>query len=122
MKTILVVDDEYAVVEALAALLEDEGYNVATAANGEEALAVLAGGLSPDLILLDVMMPRMDGRALLGALRRDPIRRAVPLIVMSAALSPLSPAELGDAVFLPKPFDLRRLLAAIEARLDHHGS
>jgi CheY-like chemotaxis protein len=117
MKTILVVDDEYAVVEALSALLEDEGYAVATAANGEEALHALDDGLAPDLVLLDVMMPRMDGREVLRALRADPARRALPVIVMSAASQPLPPEQLGDAVFLPKPFDLKRLLGTIEALL-----
>jgi CheY-like chemotaxis protein len=117
MKTILVADDEYAVVEALRALLEDEGYAVTTAANGQEALEALDSGPSPDLLLLDVMMPRLDGRQVLRELRARPDRRALPVIMMSAASQPLSPEELGDAVFLSKPFDLKRLLRTIEALL-----
>jgi CheY-like chemotaxis protein len=117
MKTILVVDDELAVVEALAALFEDRGYAVATAADGVEAIAALDGGLTPDLILLDVMMPRQDGREVLRALRAHPGWSAVPVIMMSAAPSPFAPAELGEAAFLLKPFDLNRLLSTVEVRL-----
>jgi CheY-like chemotaxis protein len=117
MKTILVVDDEYAVVEALRALLEDEGYAVTTAANGQEALEALDSGPSPDLLILDVMMPRLDGRQVLRALRAHPELHALPVIVMSAAAQPLAPEELGGAVFLAKPFELTRLLRTIEAQL-----
>ncbi|MFT3766824.1 MAG: response regulator [Minicystis sp.] len=117
MKTILVVDDEYAVVEALRALLEDEGYAVTTAANGEEALSALDSGSEPDSMLLDVMMPRLDGRAVLRAIQANPTWRALPVIMMSAATHPLPPEELGDAVFLPKPFELTRLVRTIEKLL-----
>src|SRR5690242_13837415 len=99
MKTILVVDDEYAMVEALSALLADEGYRVVAAANGEEALARLADS-SPDLVLLDVMMPRLDGREVLRTMRAEPAFARVAVIMMSAAARPLGKDELGDAVFL----------------------
>ncbi|HVY46499.1 MAG TPA: response regulator [Minicystis sp.] len=112
MKTILVADDEYAIVEALSALLTDEGYNVVTAANGEEALARIADA-RPDVVLLDVMMPGIDGRGVLSRMRDDTATAAIPVIVMSAAARPLSPAQLGGAIFLRKPFDLAVLLRAI---------
>jgi CheY-like chemotaxis protein len=117
MSTILVVDDEYAIVEALSALLEDEGYRVLTAANGEEALGRIEDGLAPDLILLDVMMPRLDGREVLRWLRSDPGRSRIPVVMMSAASQPLPREQLGDAVFLHKPFDLALLLRTIDALL-----
>lgn len=117
MKTILVVDDEHAVVEALRALLEDEGYAVTTAANGEEALTAIDDGSEADLVLLDVMMPRLDGRGVLRAIHAHPTRRALPVIMMSAAVDPLPPEELGGAVFLAKPFEMPRLLRTIERLL-----
>ncbi|APR82398.1 two-component hybrid sensor and regulator [Minicystis rosea] len=117
MKTILVVDDEYAVVEALRALLEDEGYAVDTAANGEEALAAIDGGSEADLVLLDVMMPRLDGRGVLRAIHAHPTRHALPVIMMSAAVDPLPPEELRHAVFMAKPFEMPRLLRTIERLL-----
>jgi CheY-like chemotaxis protein len=117
MKTILVVDDEFAMVEALSALLEDEGYHVVTAANGEEALAFLRAGSLPDLVLLDVMMPRLDGRDVLRRMQEDPELRALPVILMSAAAHPLEEARLGSAVFLHKPFDLSALFRTIAALL-----
>jgi CheY-like chemotaxis protein len=115
MKTILVVDDEYAMVEALSALLEDEGYQVATAANGEEALLCLSDGLTPDAVLLDVMMPKLDGREVLRQLRADPKYSAIPVILMSAASVPLSGEPMRDTIFLPKPFDLPRLLRVLSS-------
>jgi CheY-like chemotaxis protein len=117
MKTILLADDEYAIVEALTALLLDEGYRVVAAANGEEAIARLGEAL-PDLAILDVMMPRLDGREVLKQMRANPAWAKVPVIVMSAAARPLAPAELGDAVFLRKPFDVSALLKAIRTLLD----
>ena len=120
MKTLLVADDEYAIVEALTALLEDEGYRVVTAANGEEALARLAE-LTPDLLLLDVMMPLLDGREVLRVMRENAAWATIPVIVMSAAARPMSPAQLGTATFLRKPFDLSVLLGLIERRLAGGG-
>jgi CheY-like chemotaxis protein len=117
MKTILVVDDEFAMVEALSALLEDEGYHVVTAANGEEALACLRDGAHPDLVLLDVMMPRLDGRDVLRRMQEDAALRSIPVILMSAAAHPLEQARLGNAVFLHKPFDLAALFRTIAAML-----
>jgi CheY-like chemotaxis protein len=117
MKTILLADDEYAIVEALSALLLDEGYQVVAAANGEEALARLADA-TPDLVIIDVMMPRLDGREVVRLMRETPAWKDVPVIVMSAAARPLTPDQLGDAVFLRKPFDVSVLLKAIHGLLD----
>jgi CheY-like chemotaxis protein len=117
MKTILVVDDEFAMVEALSALLEDEGYHVVTAANGEEALACLREGPHPDLVLLDVMMPRLDGRDVLRRMQEDTSLKDIPVILMSAAAHPLDQARLGHAVFLHKPFDIAALFRTIASLL-----
>ncbi len=117
LKTILVVDDEYAIVEALAALLADEGYRVVTGMNGREGLERLAADV-PDLVLLDVMMPVMDGHALLQAIREDPALAKIPVVMMSAApkASFGPPVSLAYDAFLHKPFGVNPLLETI-ARL-----
>ena len=110
MKAVLVVDDEYAIVDALKALLEDEGYIVATASDGREALARLRE-TTPDVVLLDLMMPVMDGRETLRAIRADPVLSQLPVVLMSAAKRALHqpPAQEASAI-LPKPFSVERLL------------
>ncbi|HEY5599516.1 MAG TPA: response regulator, partial [Candidatus Manganitrophaceae bacterium] len=81
-KLILVVDDEESVRKYLSTLLVSEGYEVALAEGGEEAVAMLKQGSSPSLIILDVMMPRMDG---LEALRKiQEIHKGLPVIMLSA--------------------------------------
>ena len=113
MKKVLVVDDEPALLDVLAQVLADEGYAVATARDGEHALRQ-AERERPDLVLMDVMMPRLDGRDALRRLRVHPDLRAVPVILTSAGV-PAAQVEPGVA-FLRKPFDLDRLLALV-ARL-----
>jgi len=117
MKTILVVDDEYAIVDALQALLEDEGYTVISASDGREALERLRE-TTPDLVLLDLMMPEMDGRETLRVIRADPALAHLPVVVMSAAKHALArmPAHEASAT-LPKPFAVERLLEVIERLL-----
>lgn len=83
MKTVLVVDDTASFREAVAAVIQRKGYRVLRAADGKQALAVLADGPA-DLILLDVAMPVMDGPALLRNLRGDPRWRELPVILMTA--------------------------------------
>jgi CheY-like chemotaxis protein len=114
MKTILVVDDEYAIVEALAALLADEGYRVVTAMNGHEGLTRLAGDV-PDLVLLDVMMPVLDGRAMLKAIRENELWSQIPVVMMSAApKGSFGPQGTADYdAFLHKPFGVAALLETI---------
>jgi CheY-like chemotaxis protein len=111
-KTILVVEDDDASREALRDLLVDEGYAVATALNGRLALEYLRGAPAPSLILLDLLMPEMDGDAFLGERKRDPALSAIPVILMSAGAG-LVPPGLGVPV-VPKPPDIDALLAAIE--------
>jgi CheY-like chemotaxis protein len=116
---VLVVDDEAALREAVAVLLRDEGYAVLTATDGRAALSVLATE-APDLVLMDVMMPGMDGREAYLAMRAHPNGRAIPIVLSSAAADPagLDPSISG---FLPKPFDIDELLQLV-ARLLADGS
>ena len=112
MPTILVADDELAILDLLVEVLRDEGYATLAAADGPEVLELLARG-RPDLVLMAVMMPELDGRAVVHRMRERPELDGVPVILMSAA-APVDPAALG-VDFLPKPFDLDRLLRAVSA-------
>ncbi|WP_373044572.1 response regulator [Vulgatibacter sp.] len=106
--TVLVVDDEFTIVETLAEILSWEGYRVVTAPNGREGLAALEKDV-PDLVLLDMMMPVMDGLQMLEEMRRRPEVRHVPVVLMTAAPMQLPRGEqLYDALLL-KPFGLDAL-------------
>jgi CheY-like chemotaxis protein len=114
VKTILVVDDEWAIAEVLESLLGDEGYRVIVANNGRQGLDRLAEW-PPDLIMLDFMMPIMDGPATLAALKSNPTTAEIPVIMMSS-LPEETVAERcqGYASFLRKPFRVASVLNAIE--------
>jgi CheY-like chemotaxis protein len=116
MKTILVIDDERSIAAMVAEVLEGEGYRVVVAHDGEEGYQRLAH--QPiDLIVSDVMMPRMDGRVLAERLQRDAAYAHIPIILMSAGLEHHSQLDYADDRFLKKPFTLHTLLAMIEAHL-----
>lgn len=104
MQTVLVVDDEFGVAEVLQSILEDEGYRVVTAINGKQALARLSE-FTPDLIMLDYMMPIMDGTQTLAAIRSQSALAQLPIIMMSS----LEEASVRETCtdynsFLRKPF------------------
>lgn len=110
---ILVVDDEPDILEFIGYNLEKEGYSVASAENGADAL-VKAGERIPDLVLLDIMMPEMDGIELIHALRRD--YPHLPIIAASGMADSKSQAalEAGAQSFLSKPFTADVLYAALD--------
>jgi CheY-like chemotaxis protein len=114
--TILVVDDERTVRELVVAVLEEEGYAAVGVADGAAALAALAGA-APDLVLMDVMMPGLDGPSAYLAMRADRAAAAVPVVLMSAAADPARLPE-GIVGFLPKPFDLDQLLGLVARVLE----
>ncbi len=118
MKTILVVDDEYAIADILVDVLGDEGYRVLSAANGKEGLARLEAESQVDLLILDAMMPVLDGKSTLQRLRADARYQALPVLLMSAAASIADElAALPDckvSAFLHKPFALDRLLSLVQ--------
>jgi CheY-like chemotaxis protein len=111
---VMVVEDDFAIRETLRELLEEEGYRVAWASNGDEALTQLRRGTFPGLILLDLMMPVMDGTAFRSALRLDPELAGIPVVVISAD-SGLEEKASTMAVdgYLAKPFDLVALLDTV---------
>lgn len=114
-RTILVVDDDIDLRESVVECLTEEGHSVLMAENGSRALELLASGLAPDLILLDLMMPEMDGRAFRARQLEDPKLSAIPIVVFTAhAASHEVADELGAVGLLKKPVRLETLLAAVE--------
>jgi CheY-like chemotaxis protein len=114
---VLVVEDEAIVRAVLAEVLSLEGFDVRSAADGRDALAVLEHWC-PNLILMDLNMPRMDGWAFLEELRRRPDLADIPVIVLSAALRDKDRLNRLHAVdVLPKPSDLDMLIGAIRRAL-----
>ena len=118
MATILVVDDEPLIAMALEAVLEDAGHRVATAANGRQALERLAEAPRPDLVLLDMMMPVMNGPALLAAMAADPGLDGIPVIVLSSLPEEaVRERAKGVAAILRKPYTAAAVLDAITRAL-----
>lgn len=109
---VLIVEDDADLREMMAQLLALEGYRTETVANGREALAYLDEGDPPDVILLDLMMPVMDGWEFRRRQLQDPELSAVPVVVLSA-LEPSRAADLAGAAFLKKPLDFDRLLELV---------
>ena len=114
--TILIVDDDSDVRRALTELLEDEGYAVAGAANGRAALEMIRGGIRPSIILLDLMMPGMNGWDFRSAQLRDPELSAVPVVVVTASgfNQDAIRTELGSIELVSKPIQPTKLLDLIE--------
>ena len=110
MKTVLVVDDEPVLRILLREILQEEGYSVIDAADGRSMLELLqVQGVRPDLVLMDVMMPGIDGREAYQALRSRMDMPDLPVVMMSAAVQP-SRLDPSIAAFLRKPFDLTELV------------
>jgi two-component system, OmpR family, response regulator len=116
-ETILVVDDDPDIARFVEVNLRSAGYDVAVAGDGEEALE-RAGELRPDLVLLDVMMPGLDGPATLEALRRLPAAAGTPVVFMTARVQAHEIAryrELGAADVIAKPFDPMTLADTVQS-------
>lgn len=120
MKTILVLEDEQDILQTLSALLKSEGYKVETAQNGQEALDFLKKSPMPDLILLDMKMPVMNGWAFTDEFYRLYDHRA-PLFVMTAAAdAEVRAKEVKASNSIGKPFDIDELLNKIKTALESH--
>jgi CheY-like chemotaxis protein len=118
MATVLVVDDEFGIVDVLETILTDEGYRVLTACNGKQGLVRLTEE-KPEVILLDFMMPILGGSEMLRAMAVEPAYQHIPVIMMSA----LSEQVIADrckgyAAFLHKPFRVAAVLSTVARVLD----
>ena len=119
MTTILIVDDEPSILDLVRFTLEDADVRVVEASDGAEAL-VLARRIKPDLILLDVQMPRLNGLEVCRQLRREPALARTPIVMLTAAGQEADRArgrEAGADEYLTKPFSPLALLALVEALL-----
>jgi CheY-like chemotaxis protein len=112
----MVVEDDADTRDLIVEILQDDGYAVISAGNGREALDA-SHGLpgAPSIILLDLMMPIMNGWEFLDARRHDPSLAGVPVLVLSADPTRQLAAQHGVAAVIAKPFDLSRLLRLVRA-------
>ncbi|OJT17266.1 response regulator [Archangium sp. Cb G35] len=118
---VLIVEDDPDIRESLQHFLETHGYPVVAACHGREALEYLRRAPRPSMVVLDMNMPVMDGNRLLTARKGDDTLRAIPVVILSAALAGMSArdralyaASYGVAAFLGKPADPRQVLEAVE--------
>jgi len=120
-RPLFVVDDDASIREIVQAVIEAEGYRVITAAEGEEALGQLRSGLRPGLILLDLRMPGMDGRAFREVQAAEPELAAIPVVILSGdSDAPRVAGSLGlEWLLKPVPFD--RLLSVVERYCAPHS-
>jgi two-component system, chemotaxis family, chemotaxis protein CheY len=117
-KTVLLAEDDLEIRDILQDLLEAEGYDVIPASHGRQALEFLQSardGKLPDLVVLDIMMPLVDGTQVLDTMKQDPALAAIPVVVLSAAVRE-RPA--GAAAFLRKPIPLQKLFDTIRGFVD----
>lgn len=116
---VVIVEDEPHIVLSLEFLLQRAGYDTVTAADGEAGLA-LVRRLRPDVVLLDIMLPRRNGYEICQAIKSDPGLRTIPVIMLSAKgqeVEVLKGLELGAASYVTKPFGNADILEAIRAVL-----
>src|SRR5688572_18678319 len=116
---ILVVDDTPANIQTLTAILKDQGYQLSVATNGRQALEVIEK-VHPDLVLMDVMMPEMDGYEACRQIKASPSWRDLPIIFLSARTDTsdiVHGFELGAVDYVAKPFNAHELLARVNTHL-----
>jgi CheY-like chemotaxis protein len=120
MKKVLIVDDEEDLLQMLAKRLTVSGYSVITANNGRDAID-LAKSQSPDLIILDIIMPEMDGGEVASELKDYPATKNIPLILLTAMLSKAEEEKhrsvVGGHIALAKPLDPEKLLEQMKKLL-----
>jgi DNA-binding response OmpR family regulator len=116
---VLIVDDEPNIAISLEFLLKREGYEVSVARDGEEGLAAIRDN-PPDLVILDVMMPKLDGFAVLSDVRADPTLEKVRVLMLTAKgreAEQKKGAQFGADAYISKPFSTHELVARVRALL-----
>lgn len=113
-KTILIVDDDPDILEALQLIFESVGFTVRTTPKGEETFA-LVQRFHPDAIMLDVLLSGVDGREICKALKADEATKRIPVIMISAhPVAHISTIAAGADKFVSKPFDMHTLIQTVE--------
>ena len=113
MATVLVVDDEFGIVDVLETILTDEGYRVLTACNGKQGLVRLSEE-KPNVIVLDFMMPILGGGEMLRAMAAEPAYQRIPVVMMSSLSEDVIAEKCkGYAAFLHKPFRAAAVLSTV---------
>ncbi len=115
-KRVLIVEDEPHLIELLSFILSREGYDIATALDGEAAVRTI-WATSPDLIILDVMLPKMNGFEILKKIKADPRLQSLPVIMLTAKGQRHDRAtakEIGADLFLTKPFSNKAVVSAVK--------
>jgi CheY-like chemotaxis protein len=115
LKHVLIVEDDPDVLDACVGVLSDEGYEVSMARNGREALELLRTGPHPVVILLDLMMPVMNGFEFRARQLADPSIAGLPVVVVTAGAASNRVRELRPLAYLTKPFELNDLLRVVES-------
>ena len=120
---VLIIDDSKTIVTVLKKFLRSAGYETLEAFDAESGLALLLQPQPPELIFLDIMLPGMNGFAALRAIRRDPVTRNIPVIMMSGneqAMEQFFGARIGADDFMKKPFSRHEVFFRIERLLDEN--
>ena len=115
-RTVLIIEDEKLIIVSTQMVLEAAGFRVESATNGEDGIAK-ARSKSPDLILLDIMMPGIDGWETLTRLKRDPATASIPVVIFTArehARGHQKSSEMGAADYFRKPFEPDELIELVE--------
>lgn len=115
-RTVLIIEDEKLIIVSTQMVLEAAGFRVESATNGEDGISK-ARSKSPDLILLDIMMPGIDGWETLTRLKRDPATASIPVVIFTArehARGHQKSSEMGAADYFRKPFEPDELIELVE--------
>ena len=121
MKTVLIIDDDEDMGDALFSFLEEEGYQVRLASSGKQGLALALADV-PQVILLDWQMPQMGGEQVLKELESSPELKDIPVILMSANITNIPAACLASRKHLAKPFDVEGLVGLVAGVLNPRES
>ena len=122
-KRVLVIDDEAHIRRVIELKFKNQGYRVTTATNGEEGLDIIKSE-QPDVVITDIMMPKMDGKALCERVNEFKKKRPFLTIVMTCRISPTEQDwidELQDTVFVEKPFSLSTILKCVDQYFGNQG-
>ena len=118
-RRVLIVDDEPSIAKILRKQMEVAGFDVTVAVDGEEGLAKIRDG-RPELVILDVMLPKMNGHQVCAAVKQDPALKAIPILMLTAKAQRQDQEEAktcGAEAYLTKPFQLDELLGKVRGLL-----